>query len=458
MSSHSFDSAHFWAYDAVAPWARTGSEAGSLPSIQDGFASIPSIALATAGPGDSGPGGNPPLQPFNQILATPSLASALPPLATLENSENLPPNSAAFARIAKIATKVAGARRTSSDFKGKGQATTCKSLKRSGAVVDLSQLPAKKRGRAFGAANYSSEDVDALLNILEDQLPLGGKAWIAAAETFNDWAKENRRPVRTSKSLENKFKQLVRTEKPTGDAECPPEIDRAHSIEYAMNEKAGSRDLNDEDIADADTETINVSSDDDDSTPTVTPKPPKVKTERSELAGPVARRPAASNHHQSRHSAHDLIATLSSALDPNLQATRSEERSVRSFQTTQIMTLSNQLRDSQAMVENLRNQIIQSERGRYAAERRADRSELLAMINAQEKTKSAPCKSKPCLRRQDVYYADGGSSTCWVGEDESDHARDSPGTRRYTHNFEDSPSPSTPATLPTSTSIEPTKN
>ncbi len=39
----------------------------------------------------------------------------------------------------------------------------------------------------------------------------------------------------------------MRTPKPTGDAECPPEIERAHIIEELMNEKAGTRDLNDSD-------------------------------------------------------------------------------------------------------------------------------------------------------------------------------------------------------------------
>ena len=52
--------------------------------------------------------------------------------------------------------------------------------------------------------------------------------------------------------------QLVRTEKPTGHADCPPEIDRAHAIEVAMNEKAGTRDL-DEDIID--TEALDTSDD-----------------------------------------------------------------------------------------------------------------------------------------------------------------------------------------------------
>src|ERR1700731_3146488 len=33
--------------------------------------------------------------------------------------------------------------------------------------------------------------------------------------------------------------QLVWTEKPTGHADCPPEIDRTHAIEVAMNDTMG---------------------------------------------------------------------------------------------------------------------------------------------------------------------------------------------------------------------------
>ena len=40
--------------------------------------------------------------------------------------------------------------------------------------------------------------------------------------------------------------QLVHTKKPTGNTECPSKIEHTHAIEYTMNEKAGSRALDDE--------------------------------------------------------------------------------------------------------------------------------------------------------------------------------------------------------------------
>lgn len=50
----------------------------------------------------------------------------------------------------------------------------------------------------------------------------------------------------------------MRTTKPTGDAECPPHVERAHNIETLMNEKASTRDLDDSEIVDADDEVIEI--------------------------------------------------------------------------------------------------------------------------------------------------------------------------------------------------------
>ncbi|KAG2147706.1 hypothetical protein DEU56DRAFT_909672 [Suillus clintonianus] len=44
-----------------------------------------------------------------------------------------------------------------------------------------------------------------------------------------------------------KFKQLVKTMKPTGDGMCPPEVTHAHHIEQLINECAGICDLHDTD-------------------------------------------------------------------------------------------------------------------------------------------------------------------------------------------------------------------
>ncbi|KIY47574.1 hypothetical protein FISHEDRAFT_27910, partial [Fistulina hepatica ATCC 64428] len=108
----------------------------------------------------------------------------------------------------------------------------------------------RRRGRSAGAPNYSADDKEALLDCVEQLLPVGAKGWEQLAVEFNVWAVENGRPERLTKSLEAKFKAWLRTTKPTGDADCPPEIERAHELEYLINSKAETRDLDDDEDED----------------------------------------------------------------------------------------------------------------------------------------------------------------------------------------------------------------
>ena len=114
--------------------------------------------------------------------------------------------------MARRTVKVAGARRPLSEAKGKekvASTTSQSSNSKRRATSPLRHTVGKKqRGRATGAHNYSSEDLDALFDVLEECLPLGGHAWNSAGDEFNTWALENGRPSRTAKSLELKFKQV----------------------------------------------------------------------------------------------------------------------------------------------------------------------------------------------------------------------------------------------------------
>ena len=49
---------------------------------------------------------------------------------------------------------------------------------------------------------------------------------------------------------------MVRTSKPTGDADCPPHVLRAQSIEELINDKVGSRELDDSEIVDVDEDEV----------------------------------------------------------------------------------------------------------------------------------------------------------------------------------------------------------
>ena len=66
----------------------------------------------------------------------------------------------------------------------------------------------KSHGRTAGTPNYSFDDVNVLMDILEVLQPLGAKAWNSALDEFNVWVEENGHPTCSAKSLENKFKQV----------------------------------------------------------------------------------------------------------------------------------------------------------------------------------------------------------------------------------------------------------
>ncbi|KAF9070926.1 hypothetical protein BDP27DRAFT_1419450 [Rhodocollybia butyracea] len=107
---------------------------------------------------------------------------------------------------------------------------------------------ASQKGRSSGAANYTEDDYNILFPLLRHHKPIGQRKWATVTEEYNEQAEEIGRPTRLQKSLETKFKQLVKTTKPTGDAELPPHIEAALEIEEMINEKAGTRDLDDDDL------------------------------------------------------------------------------------------------------------------------------------------------------------------------------------------------------------------
>ena len=350
----------------------------------------------------------------------------------------------------------------------------------------LNDRDAKKPqgGHALGVANYTSDDVDALFDILEVWLPIGTKGWASVEEEFASWAELNSRPPRSAKSLEMKFKQvcscryinamysdfflqLVRVSKPTGDAECPPQVECAHQIDWLMNEKAGTRELDDSEIVDAieddgdgdnngdEDAAISISSDSEDVTKQVTHrKSASVKVEAAVPSlGPRARRsvsnrldtPSAStrNTRMVKNTPTDLLNSISRSLDPSLSAARDEDRAARSLQTTQFLSLSNQLRDALATSNDLRNCLLQADRDRSDAERRADRAELqlemermrtgttLSMhsplYSRHSQGQHEPSGRDRRARCRVTRYRGGGESSIWVTpSDEEEEANRQP--------------------------------
>jgi hypothetical protein len=63
-------------------------------------------------------------------------------------------------------------------------------------------------GRTRGASNYRDREVEVLLDIAEDLLPVGGKGWAAVGIRFREWAAATSSTARADRSLEMKFKQV----------------------------------------------------------------------------------------------------------------------------------------------------------------------------------------------------------------------------------------------------------
>ena len=112
----------------------------------------------------------------------------------------------------------------------------------------------------------------------------------------------------------------MRTKKPTGDRECPPEVERAHEIDDKIQAKVSCRDLGDDEIADF-KESDDEMSDADDETPPAPirrPRPtPRVRTIRKESTSAPARQPSTRGF--------DFLDKIAQSLDPEHQAQRDTE-------------------------------------------------------------------------------------------------------------------------------------
>lgn len=201
-----------------------------------------------------------------------------------------------------------------------------------------------------------------------------------------------------------------------------------------MNNKAGSRDLDDADIIDADDEIdLIVPSDDEvNLKPTTTVKTENIQ--QRQLTTPVAHRPpndrARSAH--GRNTSHNVLMNISEVLDPHAHAVRREEQSISALQNQQIFSLSSQFRDAQRQLDTLRIQLTD-------AERRADCAEMHRMIARSHihsphsdiiksphssHRRSASRSHRPRFR-QVIHCGDGGRSTTgWIDPSDEDVVND----------------------------------
>ncbi|KAJ7503866.1 hypothetical protein B0H11DRAFT_565212 [Mycena galericulata] len=272
------------------------------------------------------------------------------------------PSSVAQARGLKPAEKVAGSRRN-----GKERADV-KAKKRKHASSDSEddrEPGPRKRGRPAGSANYGADGTKKLLDLVEQLLPVGQKGWKSVEQAYNKWAVPNGKSKRSQSSLENKYKGYLKLKKPTGSGTCPPEVKRAHEIEDLINQRVGTRHLSDSEFGD-------------DSDPGSSGNDVEViEHPTAAVRTAIAQRvPTPPLRRKTHHTSTDLANRLAQAFDPDTQKAREDARAQRTFENTQILTLSQQLRDAQGVAENLRTQNTILQNRIHELERAHDRAEL----------------------------------------------------------------------------------
>ncbi|KAJ8588986.1 hypothetical protein M405DRAFT_881852 [Rhizopogon salebrosus TDB-379] len=385
--------------------------------------------LSTPAEFNSGEGTPPPMPSGSRLplrrAGNEVIDPVLIPLPDTSDKDLIHPSAIADACGYIPAAKTAGSRRKvkAATDKGKGKENlgyvNPRKRSREDATADDDDTMRTRRGRPNGSNNYSSLDKKILLNMVEEELPLGQRGWQAIYLKFSQWAKANGRPERKVTSLETKFKQLVKTTKPTGNGVCPPEVKRAHQIDGLINERAGTRDLNDTDFDANDDDSWTVMSDHDDPDNTSPP------VQHTAVARSTPRTEAPAPRRNARGVATDLLTRLSGAFDPAAQRTRDEDRANRSLATTQLLTQSQQLRDSQAVVESLRTQLFDLRTRLYDVERERDKAELrieMMQMSGSTRRQHVPMPKRKSLHQD--WYPEGGGCTRWITDEgsESSHS------------------------------------
>jgi hypothetical protein len=264
--------------------------------------------------------------------------------------------------------------------------------------------------------------------------------------------------------------QFVRTRKPTGDGECPPEIERAHEINDKIQAKVSCRDLGDDEIADfkdnASDDGMFDAGDEAPPPPVRRPKPtPRVRTTRKDSAVVPAR--------QSSSKGFDFLDRIAQSLNPEHQAQRDAERTSALFRSQQLILLQGQIRDLNQTVQTLRSQLDDSERRRVDSDRRADQLQnqiyVASVVNQAQLHRpaarpsyrepavaAAPSESSPSSpdsdqdHRWEATYRDGGRCS-WFGNGNRLNSDDDV---VEVNPIDWSPSPRSPAQIPPASDSE----
>ncbi|KAJ7020963.1 hypothetical protein C8F04DRAFT_1274284 [Mycena alexandri] len=306
---------------------------------------------------------------------------------------------------------------------------------------DTEERPTKRGpGRPAGTSNFSKKATNVVLDLVQKHLPTGPKGWDHLSKTFNRWAVRKGKPERPGKSVENRYKHLLKHKKPTGDPHCPDEVKRAHRIEALINQSADTCELSDSDVVGA----ANDDDDDDDGLSNDSVEILASSTKRTAVA-----RRAPSPPLRRRLNAPELVDKLSKAFDPAAQKARDADRAERSFQNTHMLALTGQLRDSQSSNDQLRREHAALQSRIYELERARDRAEMRLEFHQppvfdapSTRSSGSRFKNVPDVVRVnghvkcETVYPEGGRCTTWIpdySDDEKENEAPIASTSRLSH-------------------------
>lgn len=120
---------------------------------------------------------------------------------------------------------------------------------------DTSDQPPNKKQRRqssrAGAPNYTEQDVNELLHIVEEVIPIGANDWSRIRSEFNDWANQHDRPSREAHSLKSKFDKLAAMKSSPHIKQGSDNVRRAKQVSRAIQTKCAATVLGESDEDDA---------------------------------------------------------------------------------------------------------------------------------------------------------------------------------------------------------------
>ncbi|KAK7028220.1 hypothetical protein VNI00_014910 [Paramarasmius palmivorus] len=247
-----------------------------------------------------------------------------------------------------------------------------------------------RKGRSIGATEYTNEELRALVDLVAEWKPLGPNGWENVHNLYNTWARRHGFPERERKPLQQRFGRLILAAKtkPTGDAERLQLLEDALTADSLINERIGTADLQDKEEEKEVVELSSSSEDEEESEDEEKPKSkgkgkqvakgkgkekekPKKKDKEREIEPTVLTKsyktdaPLSSATRPSRISrsnqATELLATLSSSLDPSIIAQRDETRSAANLQLFQYLALQRQVTEMSQQMQALTQRAQEAE-------------------------------------------------------------------------------------------------